>query len=250
MKKIIGLLIIVVATFSLSAQDMTAKEIIAKSQELVRGDAHEAVITMTIERPKYTREVKMKSWSLKDELALIVVMSPAREKGTAFLKRYDEIYNWVPSIERVVKLPPSMMMQSWMGSDFTNDDLIKAASILKDYDHELIGEEEVDGAMCYKIELLPKPNAPVVWGKIVNWIGKADFLERRSEFYDEDGYLINEMIFSDVKEMGGRNIVTKITVNPVEDEGHKTIITYEDVKFNQPKPDSFFSERNMKTIRP
>jgi len=237
-------------TLVANAQQITAKQIIAKSQEIVRGDSHEAVITMTIERPKYTREVKMKSWSLRDELALIIIMAPAREKGTAFLKRYAEIYNWVPSIERVVKLPPSMMMQSWMGSDFTNDDLIRAASILEDYNHTLVGEEEVEGVLCYKIELLPKPDAPVVWGKIVNWISKNDFLERRAEFYDEDEFLINEMIFSDIKKMGGRTVATKIVVNPVEDEGNTTTIIYEDVKFNQPIEESFFSERNMKTIRP
>ncbi len=242
------LITILFSNLSIYAQnyDITAAEIIERSQDNVRGDTHQATIKMSIVRPKYTREMVMKSWSLGEDYALIAVEAPAREKGTAFLKRQDEIYNWVPNIGRVVKLPPSMMMQSWMGSDFTNDDLVRAASILEDYSHEIEGEENIAGYDCYKIVLTPKPDAPVVWGKIVSWFAKDSFIELRAEFYDEDEYLINEMVFSNIKEMNGRKVPTLIEVIPVDDEGNKTQIEYIDIKFNEPIEPSFFSQQRMK----
>lgn len=247
---ILGLIIIITITIFFQnkaiAQEITAAEVIERSQEHVRGETHQATIKMSIVRTKYTREMVMKSWSLGEEYALIAVESPAREKGSAFLKRDDEIYNWVPNIGRVVKLPPSMMMQSWMGSDFTNDDLVKAASILNDYTHEIAGEESINGYQCYKIILTPKPNAPVVWGKIISWFSKDDFLELRAEFYDEDDYLVNEMKFSNIKEMDGRKVPTLIEVIPADEDGNKTQIEYLDIKFNAPLEADFFSQQKMK----
>ncbi len=244
---VLFILTILYCNFSeLSAQEITAAEIIERSQEHVRGATHQATIKMSIIRPKYTREMVMKSWSLGDDFALIAVESPAREKGTAFLKREQEIYNWVPNIARVVKLPPSMMMQSWMGSDFTNDDLVKAASILEDYTHTIIGEEQIGDYDCYKVELLPKPDAPVVWGKIYSWFSKEEFIELRAEFYDEDDFLVNEMTFSNIKEMDGRKVPTLVEVIPVEDDGNKTRIEYLEIFFDRPIESSFFSQQKMK----
>src|SRR5690606_1606609 len=98
-------------------------------------------------------------WGKGDELALILVTAPARDKGTAFLKRGNEIWNWQPSIDRTVKMPPSMMAQSWMGSDFTNDDLVKHSSVVNDFDHTLLGSETIEGRACHKIEMIPKESA-------------------------------------------------------------------------------------------
>lgn len=251
MKKLSIIIIVCLSLlhFSLSelnAQDLTAIEVIERSQEHVRGETHQARIKMSIIRPKYTREMVMTSWSLGEEYALIAVESPAREKGSAFLKRDDEIYNWVPNIGRVVKLPPSMMMQSWMGSDFTNDDLVRAASILEDYTHEIVGEEKIGEYDCYKIQLTPKPDAPVVWGKIISWFSKDEFIEMRAEFYDEDDFLINEMKFSNIKEMDGRRVPTLIEVIPAEEDGQKTQIEYLEIKFDAPLEKSFFSQQRMK----
>ena len=149
--------------FSINAQsELEARDIIQKAEDKTRGSSSFSEMTMTIVRPTWTREVGIKSWSKGNEYSLILITSPARVKGAAFLKRDREIWNWQPTIDRVIKMPPSMMMQSWMGSDFTNDDLVKESSILEDYSHQLLGKENIDGRTSYKIELITNEDATVV----------------------------------------------------------------------------------------
>jgi len=231
----------------LPAQDAT--DIIRQAEQKLRGATSHAEITMNIIRPDWSREMSIKSWSKGDDLALILITAPARDKGTTFLKRDKEIWNWVLSIERTVKLPPSMMMQSWMGSDFTNDDLVRESSIVDDYTHELVGDSVVNGYACYQLELTPKPEAPVVWGKLLTWITKESYLTLMTKFYDEDGYLINVMQASDIQQMDDREIPTYMEMIPVDDPGHKTTLKYHSVEFNEPIDDSFFSVQNMKRVR-
>ena len=125
---------------TIGAESQNAREIMLNVLEQVNGLSSEGEIKMTIVRPDWSREIVIKSWSKGDDLALMLITSPARDEGTAFLKREKEIWNWQPSISRVIKLPPSMMTQSWMGSEFTNDDLVKQSSIVDDYDQSIIGE--------------------------------------------------------------------------------------------------------------
>lgn len=230
------------------AQDAT--DIIQKSEEIRRGiESSEAEMTMTIVRPTWTRDMSLKAWSKGEDYALILVTAPARDKGNANLKRYKEIWSWVPRIERTVKLPPSMMSQSWMGSDFTNEDLVRENSIITDYHNRLLGDTIVLGRATYKIELIPKEEAAVIWGKVIMYIDKADYLQLRSEFYDEDLYLINIMQATEVGELGNRPFVIKMEMVPVEEEGKKTIMTYHDISFDENIPEAFFSIQNMKRIR-
>ena len=142
-----------------------------------------------------------------------------------------------------------MMMQSWMGSDFTNDDLVKESSIVKDYTHELLPDSSIDGRVCYKIALYPKEEAAVVWGKMLVWITKKDFMQLRVEYYDEDGELVNVMSSSEVKTMSGRPFPTLWEMVPIDKPGNLTILTYHVLEFDKPIADSFFSEQNMKRIR-
>jgi len=231
------------------AQTIDIKEIIRKSDEKFRGTSSSGSFSMTIERPTWSRTISMKSWALGTEYSLIYVTAPAKEKGQVFLKRGNEMWNWVPTIERMVKVPPSMMMQSWMGSDFTNDDLVRESSIVKDYTHKLLGEETIDNYPCYKVELTPLENAPVVWGKVLMWVSKQDFLWLKAEFYDEDGVLINTEILSDIKKMDDRVIPTRMEMIPADKKGQKTIMIFEDTKFNVPLKEDFFSIQNMKKIK-
>jgi outer membrane lipoprotein-sorting protein len=191
----------------------------------------------------------MKSWSKGNDYSLTLVTAPARDKGTAFLKRDQEIWNWQPTIDRVIKMPPSMMMQSWMGSDLKNDDLVRESSIVEDYSHRLLGEESVEGLTCYKIELIPQEDAPVVWGKVISWIDKSDFMQLKTEFYDEDDYLVNTIYGKAVKTMDGKKLPSVMEVVPAEEEGHKTILEYVSLEFDDPIPTSFFSIQNMKRVR-
>lgn len=230
-------------------QELTAKEVVEKADKNMRGDTSQAKMTIKIIRPTWSREMDMKAWSKGEDYAMILVTSPAREKGTAFLKRKNEVWNWVPSIERNIKLPPSMMSQSWMGTDFTNDDLVKEASAVSDYDHKHLGMETISGKKCYKIEMIPKPSAAIVWEKVIAWIDAEDFLQLKAEFYDEDGELINIMNSGDVKEMGGRKITSKLEMIPVDEEGYKTVIIYNHIVFNKEIKDEFFTTRNMKHLK-
>jgi len=244
----IGLLLLSGLSYPLVAQ-INATDIVRKADEKLRGVTSKSTLKMTIVRPKWTREVQMKSWSKGSDYSLTLVTAPARDQGTAFLKRDKEIWNWQPSIDRVIKMPPSMMMQSWMGSDLKNDDLVRESSIVADYQHRLLGEEEIDGLRCYKIELIPKEDAPVVWGKVIAWIEQADYLQLKTAFYDEDDYLVNTIYGKHIKMMDGKKLPSVMEVVPAEEEGHKTILEYLSLEFDEPIALSFFSIQNMKKVR-
>jgi len=142
-----------------------------------------------------------------------------------------------------------MMSQGWMGSDYTNDDILKESSVVNDYTHEITGEESVEGRLCYRIMMKAKEDAAVVWGHQLRWIDKKEFLVIRAELYDEDGNLIRTETGSDIKTMDGRTIQTKIELLPADEPGNKTIITIKEIRFNIPLEESFFSQQNMKNIR-
>ena len=234
--------------FLLTAQELTAKEIIARADEKSRGLSSQGEMTMSIVRPNWSRTVSLKAWSKGTDYSIILITAPAKEKGQVFLKRKNEMWNWVPSIDKMIKIPPSMMLQSWMGSDFTNDDLVKQSSIVVDYKHKLLGKEVVRGQECYKLELVPLPDASVVWGKIISWITVKGLDLWRSEYYDEDMILVNEENAYDIKRMGDRDIPTRMEMEPVNKKGNKTILLINTIRFNISIEESFFSQQNMKKV--
>lgn len=235
------------SVMALQAQD--AREIIRKADEKARGNTSIAQMTITTVRPKWTRSMDLKVWTKGTDYALLLVQSPAKDKGVAYLKRQKEVWNWLPQLERTIKLPPSMMGESWMGTDFTNDDLVKEASVINDYTHSLLGSEKQEGLDCYKIQMIPKPEAAIIWGKVLVWIDKKDYLQLRTEFYDEDGALVNTMIGSEVKTIGGRLLPTRMDMIPADKEGHKTTITYSSIQFDQPLSDAFFTTANLTRVK-
>jgi len=234
---------------SVFGQDLTAKDIIDKADKKNRGKTQQGTMQMKIVRPDWERTVEMKSWSKGDDYFIIYITAPAKDKGQVFLKRKKEMWNWVPTIDRMIKIPPSMMMQSWMGSDFTNDDLVKQSSIVKDYTHTLLAEEEIREQVCYKIELIPLPDAPVVWGKIISWITKDGLNLWKSEYYDEDEFLINIENAYDIKNFGDRDLPSRVEIVPADEPGKKTVLLMKDIKFNEPIDDNFFTQQNMKRVR-
>lgn len=231
----------------LQAQD--ASEIVRKADEKFRGNQSKAELTMKIIRPSWERTVSIQVWTLGTKYSMILITAPARDEGTAYLKRDNEIWNWVPRIGRVVKMPPSMMSQSWMGSDFKNDDLIKEASIVTDYTHKLVGDSTIAGYDCFKVQLTPKPDAPVVWSKILMWISKKDYLELRSEFYNEYGEKVNVMEGSEIKTLGGRLLPTKLEMIPQDKKDQKTVLEYHDINFNPGISQRFFTVQQMKRLQ-
>ena len=230
-------------------QEKTAKEIVAKSDKKVRGNTSYAEVKISSIRPKWTKEMRLKIWSKGSDYSVSLVTSPAKEKGSVFLKRKTEVWNYVPSIERTIKLPPSMMMQNWMGTDLTNDDMVKQSSIVVDYTHKIIGSEKIIDLDCYKIELLPKEDAAVVWGKIIMWIDKVNFMQLKVAFYDEDEFLVNKLLAYNPKKFGDRTLPSKIEYIPMEKEGQKTVIEYLKWQFDVPVKEVYFTSNYMKRLR-
>ncbi len=225
------------------------KIIIKQMQDKANGESNQGEVKMTIIRPTWKREMTMKTWSKGTDYGLILITSPARDKGTAFLKREKELWNWQPTIDRVIKMPPSMMMQSWMGSDFTNDDMVQQSDPVEDFTHKMLGSETIEGRDCYIIEMIPKEETAVVWGKIIVWVAKSDYLELKTEFYDEDGYLVNTMLGKNIKNLGGRMLPSVMEIIPADEEGQKTVVEQIWTKFDVATKESFFSVQNMKRIR-
>ncbi|MCA0933741.1 outer membrane lipoprotein-sorting protein [Lutimonas saemankumensis] len=244
------IIVLVAAGSTLYAQGtLSAKEIIEKADEKIRGKTNNSVLEMQIIRPTWQRDISMKSWSNGLDYSMTYITSPARDKGQVFMKRKTEMWNWMPSIGRMVKIPASMMSQGWMGSDYTNDDILKESSIVVDYNHSLVGEEEVEGLNCYKIEMKPKEEAAVIWGKVYKWITKDEFIQIKSEYFDEEDELVKSDFGYDFKKMDGRLIPTRIEIVPTGEEGKKTVLFLKEVKFDIPIEESFFSQQNMKRIR-
>ncbi len=250
MKKIsIAIVLLILAESSnLFAQKLTAKQIIEKADNLQRGETNYSVFSMTIVRPKWTRTIEMKNWSKGRDYAMTYITAPAKDKGQVFLKRNNEMWNWVPSISRMIKIPPSMMSQGWMGSDYTNDDILKESSIVVDYNQKIIGSEPIDGIDCYKIELIPKEDAAVVWGKVIKWISKKEYWQLKTEYYDEDNELMRTELASDVKQFTDRKLPSKLEIIPADKPGQRTVVIVRSAKFNIKLDDGFFSQQNMKRV--
>jgi len=244
-------LVFIICLFSfLTSFSQEANEILKKSEEKITGiESSYQEMLIKIIRPKWSKEMLMKGWSIGEDYFVSVVLSPAKEKGTVFLKRENEVWNYIPSIERIIKLPPSMMMQNWMGTDFTNDDLVQRSSILNDYSNSIIGEESVGGLDCWIVELMPNENAPVVWGKLVMWIDKKDYMQLKTQFFDEYDELVSIMYGKSVKNFDGKKLPSIIEFIPLDEEGNKTIVERLVWEFDIYINKRFFMPNYMKNLR-
>ncbi len=254
MKRILYISLLLLLTginvFNLAAQNMTATDIIRKADEKFNGEKSSLmVMSMTIIRPTWQRTIEFKNWTLEKEYALTLITAPAKDVGQTFLKRGSEMWSWNPSISRLIKLPPSMMSQGWMGSDYTNDDILKESSVVTDYTHEITGDENIGGRDCYRIKMVAKDDAAVIWGHQIRWVDKKEFLVMKAELFDEEDVLVRTETGSEIKTMDGRVIQTKIELVPADEPGNKTVIVIKEIKFNIPIQETFFSQQNMKNVR-
>ncbi len=250
MKKTVIVFIIIQISCLIAAtsQTLTGKQIVENAYNLMQGETNVSNMTLIIKRD-WERTVKLKSWSQGKDYSMVYVSYPPKDKGQCFLKRDMDMWNWSPKISRMIKLPPSMMSQGWMGSDYSNDDILKEASIVEDYNHKILKEEIIDGVNCYKIELTPKDDAAVVWGKLIKWIAKVEFWQLKTLYFDEDGYEIKVEKASDIKFMHDRKIPTRMEIIPLDEDNRKTILIINSIKFNTKIKRNFFSQQNMKRIR-
>lgn len=231
------------------AEELTGQEIVKRSDDLMRGDTSKGLYGMTVITPDWQRTLELEAYSMARDKTFIRILSPAKEAGVTSLRVKTNMWNYLPKVERVIKIPPSMMLQPWMGSDYTNDDIVKESSIVYDYTHQIAGEEMIGPDTVYKIDLTPKPRAPVAWGRLIFWIRKSDFVPVREEFYDEHKKLIKALEYSQVKRMSDRSIPTVWEMISSVKSGHKTTIVVEDVTYNQPLDESVFTLGNLKSVK-
>lgn len=247
MKKIVFLAVSLFFMVFAIAQD--AKEIVKNADEMYRGKSNYSEMSLEVIRPKWTRKYSMKSWSKGNDYSLVVITAPASDKGQAFLKREKDLWNWQPSINRMIKMPPSMMSQGWMGSDISNDDLMRQSSLVADYTHLLEKQEAISGYNCHKIVLTPLEDADVIWGKIIMWISEEGYMIMKAEYFDDEEDLVHTELASEVKVMDGRKIPTKFKIIPADDENNVTVLYFNSIDFDIDIDESFFSQQKMKSLR-
>ncbi|MES2948766.1 MAG: outer membrane lipoprotein-sorting protein [Pseudomonadota bacterium] len=223
----------------------SATEIVERADTLLWGKTLQGEMDMVITTPTWSKTIAIKMWSDRPTKSFARIVGPAKEAGITSLRINSEMWNYIPNIERTIKIPPSLMLQPWFGSDFTNDDMVRESSYVNDYNHKIIGQPTIDGQETYEVVGLPKENAAVVWGKIVFLVRRADFIPVKTAFYDERGELIRVMSFSDIRSVGGRNIPTRWDIQPVNKPGKHTTLLIKSGAYDKPINADIFSLRSL-----
>ncbi|MBX3646342.1 MAG: outer membrane lipoprotein-sorting protein [Rhodocyclaceae bacterium] len=227
------------------AQQPTGREILDRVETLLWGHSLQGEYEMSIKTPGWQRTLDLRVWMERPGRSFVRILSPAKEAGIGSLRIGEEMWNYLPKIERTIRIPPSMMLQPWMGSDFTNDDLVKESSILDDYTHRVLGVAMIDGEEAYQVEAIPKPQAAVVWGRVLFIVRKRDFMPLKQEFFSERGEQVRVLSFSDVRKMGGRSLPTLWEMRPTSKPGNVTTLRLKDVLFDVALDASIFSQRRL-----
>lgn len=227
------------------AEEPTVEELLDATDDAFRGESSYARMEMYVKTARYERSMKMEAWSKGTEKTLIRILEPAKDAGVTTLKVEDNIWNYLPKVDRTMKVPAGMMSGSWMGSHFTNDDLVKETRLREDYTWEMTSRPDDNPGKLYQITLTPKPNAPVVWGKQVLDI-RPDKVPVEARFYDEKGNLARTIQWSDTKEVDGRKIPTQMTLIPGDKPEELTRMRYLELNFGLDIPDSQFTLQALK----
>jgi hypothetical protein len=239
------LLLLLGTTATATAQE-TPREIMDRVDRILRGESSYGTATMDVVTEHWERSLTMEIWSLGTEYSLIRITAPRKEAGTATLKAGDDIWNYLPRVDRTIKIPASLMMGAWMGSHFTNDDLVKESRIIEDYDIAIAFEGTRNGTALWEFILTPKPEAAVVWGRINYEVRKSDLMPTWARYHDEDGNLSRTMTFGEYKTMGDRLVPTVMEVRPEDKPGERTVVLYGNLEFNIDIDRTFFSLRALR----
>jgi len=243
-----GLLCALLLAVPASGAEPAIHDLVDKANKALRGDSSHGRLIMTIETPEWKRSLEIEGWNKDRTFAFIKIKSPAKERGNTTLRRKTEMWVWLPKVERVIKIPPTMMHSTWQGSDFTYEDIVKADSIVKDYTHKLLKTTTEEGRVIYHIEALPKADAPVVWGKVLTDVALYDdgsVIPVNERDYSERGELIRTITLSDVKIMSGRRVPSRLECVPAKKPGQRTVLHYQELEFDIPLSDEFFSYQRL-----
>ena len=230
------------------AQEPDAAQLIRNAMDHWRGLTSYSDMTMTIHRPDWERSMTMRSWSKGDKLSLVRVVEPKKDAGNGTLLNDNNMWTYTPKINRIIKVPSSMMSQSWMGSDFSNKDISKSTDIIDQYDHELVGTEERDGHVYYTVSSVPHEEAAVVWGKEVLTV-RDDYVLMEQQFWDQDGVLVKSMKTLEVVEMGGRAVARVMRMGKVDAPGEWTQLMANSIEFDLELPGNLFTLSNLRNPR-
>ena len=222
----------------------SGRDIVEKVEALLWANTMQGRFDMRIVTPRWERTLSLRVWMDRPRRSFVRVLAPAKEAGIGSLRIGNEMWNYLPAVERTIKIPPSMMLQPWMGSDFTNDDLVKQSSAIDDYAQKVLGLEAVEGGPLWKVEAVPKPEAAVVWGRIVYWV-RPDFIPVRQEYFSDRGELVRVMTFSELRPVGGRTIPTRWEMKPLGKPGNSTTIVVREAAYDVPVDDEVFTQRNL-----
>jgi len=247
-KWILFLLIVTVMTGISPANAQDARMIVGGAVNYLRGDYSEASARMTIHRPDWERKMTIKAYTKGKTDSVFWIIDPPKDRGNGTLKRGREMWIYNPKVNQVIKLPPSMMSQSWQGSDFSNNDLAKSDTIVDDYTHQLVGSENQDGMKIYVIRSIPKPGAAVVWGMQKLYI-RQDKILLREEFYDEDKKLVKTLIIEKIGMMGGKLYPLQWKMAKADAKDEYTRIDYDSIKFPANLPDQLFTVSSLQNPR-
>jgi len=242
MRKLLLMLALFCVPISLYAEEQqpSVEDILRRVDDMFRREHSIVVMEMHVKTDRYERTMKLKAMSLGTEKSMITILEPAKEAGTATLKVGDNIWNYLPKVDRTMKIPAGMMGGSWMGSHFSNDDLVRENRFSEDFDTKIISTPATSAEKHYVIEMVPKEDTAVVWGKIVS-TSRADLLPVDVKYYDEDGTLMRIDKFEDIKEFDGLPMPTTFSVFPQDKSGESTTIRYLDVDFTTPVSEKEFS---------
>lgn len=224
----------------------TVSEITDKLDELYRSESSKAEVTMTIVNDRGTRKLELEAWSKGEEHSLIVIRSPSREAGTATLKTDDGLWNYAPRADRLIRIPAGMLSDSWMGSHFSNDDLVRESSFSDDYDTKL-SFDELDGQRVIKLDMKPKPRAAVIYTRVIQYVRASDYLPIRSDSYDKD-QLVRRIEFSDIRDVGGKPVPHKMEIRPMDKSGERTTMQYTSLSFDVKVDDALFTKRGLRRV--
>ncbi len=247
MRSVLTLIILLVSS-SVYAQDIEAKTLIRKAMDNWRGITSQSDMTMTIHRPDWERTMSMRSWSRGDKLSLVRVTEPKKDAGNGTLLNDNNMWTYTPKINRIIKVPSSMMSQGWMGSDFSNRDISKSTDIIDEYEHELTATGEDDGHVVYTITSIPHEDAAVVWGKEVLLV-RDDYVLIRQEFWDQDDILVKTMQAGDIVEMGGRPVARTLRMSEVDTPEEWTEMVVNEIEFDVDLPANIFTLSNLRNPR-
>jgi len=246
--RIFALLLSTLLATSALAEDRDATTIVKDAMDHWRGLSSDTVMTMVIHRPDWERTMTMRGWTKGDDRSLVRVLEPKKDRGNGTLTDDNSMWSYSPKVNRVIKIPSSMMGQSWMGSDFSNKDIARADDIVDQYDHSILSSEVADGITIFEIESIPHEDAAVVWGREVLSI-RDDHVVTTHKFYDQDGELVKTLTSLEIDEMGGRVIAKRQRMSKVETPDEWTEIQVVSVDYEVELKDSLFTLSNLRNPR-